>query len=112
MTPDTEASIKIVRDQIGGPLAGAHRLATDVTDVMLGIALQRLGAWLVLIERKMLNAITMMAFWAASRGCLFTRMAGLLCILLKHQDTPPDLAGMSLPYYRGDIPDMPTITFY
>lgn len=85
-----ESGIKIMRDQISRPLGGTYQRAADITDVALGVALLHLAAWLVLIERKMLDAVAVTALWATSRSHLFTNVAGFLHVLLKHQSTPPD----------------------
>jgi hypothetical protein len=47
------------------------------------------AAWLVLIEGKMFDAKPLAAVRAASGSHLFTDLAGLLRILLKHHNVPP-----------------------
>src|SRR5690349_14698899 len=90
LTPNTESGIEIMRDQIGGPLGGPHRLATHIAHIALGVSLLNLTAWRVLIERKMLNAVAVTTLRAAPRSYLLANLAGLLHVLLKHQDVPPD----------------------
>lgn len=50
-----------------------------------------LAAWRVLVKRKVLDAEPMVAVGAAPGSRLFTQGAGLLAILLEHQDVPPEL---------------------
>ena len=90
LAADTLPVVEIMRDQIRGPLSGMHWLAANIADILFGFALQGVGAWLVLIEGKMLNTVAMMALWAPTCSHFFAQMTGLFRVLLKHQGSPPD----------------------
>lgn len=90
LAANTLPIIEIMRDQICRPLSGMHWLAADIADIFFGLALQGVGAWLMLIEGKMLDAVAMMTLRAATRSHFFAQMTGLFRVLLKHQGSPPD----------------------
>lgn len=65
----TPTRINIVREDGGGPLTRLHGSVADVADILAGVFGVVRGAWVVIIQAKMIYAEVVTTRWAAPGRC-------------------------------------------